>query len=547
MEQLEPKPKDTAQRPTPVSESSPSNKKPTVIDVKFSLTKRNKILLGAGGLLALLIIIFSAIWFTDLKYSVLGVFFKAEAEVIVADSKTLQPIEGAIVTIDNRSEKTDRKGQVHLTNITLGRKRLKVTKEAYKNFERAEVIFIGLNKLKPVSLEGAGIPASFVVINKITKLPLVGAQVEVDENKVKTSKDGTAVVNVLPKGEVKAVAKISLSGYNSETTEFVVKEGGAPLNIELVPTGKNYFLSNRRGKIDLYESSLDGSGQKVILKATGNEESNTSINISPDNNWIALLSTRDGIKGSSGNLIPVLYLVNTKTRTLSKISSDPSITISGWLGDYLIYITNNGKYDETRKDNLISYNAATKGKVVLVSTKDNISPYLLSSSVIYSLPSKEAPVYGMFNVKPDGSSKKTIIKETVYSVYTPNNYSIVFQSADTNKWYSYNLNVGKLESLSSKPAGLKSLTLVSSPDDKRTAFTESRDGKRELYIADGQGNNEKKLTSIGSATYPIRWAGDSYIIFRSTTNEETADYIVGLAGGDLLKITDVYSPSYYGY
>lgn len=521
--------------------------KPTTL--KFTLTKKRKIILAAIGALLLILASFLVIWFTDLKYSVFGVFFNAQVEVVVADSKTLQPIEGAEVKIDNKVEKTDESGKATLSDITLGKQKLTITKEAYKNFERNEAIFIGVNKLEPVVLEGAGIAISFVVKNKITNDPLEGAKIEVNKNAAKTAKDGTVVLNVLPTGDVKAVAKISKNGFINSSLEFRVVQNIEPISTSLIPEGKNYFLSNRSGKINLYESYLDGTKQKVLLAATGNEESNTRINVSPNNKWVALLSTREAIKGSSGNFIPVLYILNPKDKSLLKISSQVTIQIVGWVGDSLIYFTSNGKYGSEGKTHIASYNMSSKKKVILLTTSGFISsPQIVGSNILYSLPDKSKEKYGLFITNVDGNNQKTVLKQTVYTFIKTSTSEFVFKTADTNKWYSYNTSNKQLKKLSSKPPGLKDRYFVPSPKNKYTAFAENRDGKNELYLASSQGKNEKKLTSIGSVSRPIRWVGNEYIIFRSSKTEETADYIIGRSGGTPIKIVDIYNaPTYPSY
>jgi hypothetical protein len=527
------------------SQKNPIAEKPTVVDLKFTLTKRKKITIALAGILSLLLVSSLAIWFTDLKYTVFGLFTKASAEVVVADSKTLQPIKEATVSIDDMVVKTDEEGKATLSDLSLGRKKLTVTKEAYKNFERDEVIFIGVNKLEPVVLEGAGIAISFVVKNKITDSPIEGVEIKVKKNSAKTAKDGTAVLNILPTGGVKSVAKISKNGFIDTSLEFMVEKTTKPLAVKLTPAGKNYFLSNRRGKIDLFKSNLDGTKQSIILEATGNEEINTSILTSPNNKWVALLSTREAVKGASGDNIPILYMINPSDKSSQRISSEIGTSIIGWVNDYLIYSTHSGNYDNP-EGKIVSFNVSSKTKVVLEEFQGytgNIQ--LFENRVVYSLPDKTFEKYGLFIRNPDGSNHETVLTETVYTTYKTSASSIVFQSDKSKKWYSYDADSKQLKKLSSKPPSLKNKKIIFSPSKQYTAFIENRDGKNELFLADSAGENEKKLTSIGSASDPIRWVGDDYIIFSSSKNNETADYIVGRAGGKPQKVVDIYVPPPY--
>lgn len=525
---------------------TPPKEKPTVVDVKFTLTKKKKIILAACGVLILILAAFSAIWFTDLKYQVFGAFFKASTQIIVTDSKTSQPIEGATVKLDDQSRKTDKQGKVTLQNIHFGKQTLEVTKEAYKDFERGEVIFFGSNELGPVKLEGAGIPISFIVKNSITGLPVQGAIITVSKNSVKTSSLGTAIVNVLPGGGVKGAAKITKDSFISGSLSFSVVQTTTPYSITLTPEGKTYFLSNRSGKIDLYESNLDGTEQKVILHATGSEEEyTTGINISPDNKWIAFTSSRDGARGTDGNLLPYLYLISTETKSFSKINGDQNITVYGWVDNYLIFSTSNGKYGAGGNAKLLSYDTSSKKQTELVNTTSLQFVNPVGGVIFYGLP-ESSPDVGLFKISPDGSGKKQIKNVLIYYAYETSKTAITF-SDSSNNYYSYDLASDTLTKLDGKPASLKDKDYIYSGTKLKTAFVDFRDGKNDLFVADSQGANEKQLTTIGSVTYPVRWIGDEYIIFRVSRTGENADYVIGVAGGDAKKIVDVFEMQGYGY
>lgn len=497
------------------------------------------------GLFFILSAAAAAALFTDLKYPLLGVIFKGEAEVVVADSKTLQPIEGAKVTLgEGREFPTDALGKVKFSNLTLGVKKLQVTKTAYEDFEREEAIFIGLNKLAPVLMEGTGVSLTFLVEDKITDLPIAEAKVEIGESSSRTASDGTAVVNVLPTGGVRVTARIAKDNFLDAAIEVVVEANIQPHKIKLTPLGKNYFLSNRSGKIDLYQSNLDGSDQQIVLEATGKERSDIGFVASPDSKWIAITSTRDGLRDAAGNLIDILYVVDAASKSLSKISTGQRPRIIGWVDGNLAYSSDNGEAYPNRVEKLSFYSPTTK------QIKDVATSYYVYSSVIlgefllYSLPDPTVEEYGLFVVGP-GQSVKKVLAEEIYGVYRSSGKSIVFYSSTSAKWYRYELDLGKMGELPGEPSSIKDTEFVFSPDKSKTAFIDNRDGKNDLFLADNLGGNEKKWTSLGVVYHPLKWINEDYIIFRVVKPGETADYIVGTReGGKTAKIVDVYSSGF---
>lgn len=471
----------------------------------------------------------------------LNLFGKATVEVIVADQTTLQPIEGAKVTLENNSQETDGDGKTIFKNVRTGKKEITVAKQAYATLSLEEKILSGYNKLEPITIEGNGIALVVTVKNKVGQLPVVGAQVVIGQNQSFSDNNGKAIVNIPHIGAPTVTAQVTKRGFIAYTGKLNVESGSVPQLVTLVPAGKNYFLSNRSGKIDLYESNLDGSEQKVILAATGSEDTNTAIYISPDNKWIALLSTREGIRDVVGNLAPYLYMINTENNSFSKVATDQIASVIGWAGSRLVYNSyqdvNGQREIKTTSLDPVSANQITLATFISYSGSINI----VGSNIIYSKPDKTKEEFGLFLASTAGGAKQTILTETVYSIYQTAIDTIVFQSQDSNGWHSYNLNSQALTTLSGKPANLKHLRFIASPSKSNFAYVDNRDGKNDLFIKNAQ---DQRLTSVGAVSEPVRWIDEKDLIFRVIRPNETADYIISTDGGEPLKIVDVLSGFY---
>ncbi|MBI3984143.1 hypothetical protein HY346_02475 [Candidatus Microgenomates bacterium] len=113
-------------------------------------------------------------------------------------------------------------------------------------------------------------------------------------------------------------------------------------------------------------------------------------------------------------------------------------------------------------------------------------------------------------------------------------------------WYKYDLATNKFTKQSGEPADQTERRVVLSEDGKQVVWIEDRDGKATLFVSDADGSDQKTLASLGALQYPVRWLGSQYVIFRVRNSEESADYVVALAGGDAQKVADVFDQVYYG-
>jgi hypothetical protein len=70
-------------------------------------------------------------------------------------------------------------------------------------------------------------------------------------------------------------------------------------------------------------------------------------------------------------------------------------------------------------------------------------------------------------------------------------------------------------------------------------WVDVRDGKGVLlsYRLDDKKEAAVKITS--GLMDPVYWINDSQVVYRVTTSQETADYVVSLDGGEAQKIADV--------
>lgn len=502
------------------------------------LSRRQKIWFS---LLIIVVAGIATVALTDLRYRLLGLFLKGQVQVSVVDSTTSKPLAGVQATIAQTQATSDSKGNIVLNRVQLGRHPLTLAKPGYQSFTDTVAVFIGHNNFGQVRLVSVGIPVSFKVTESIGNQPLVGATVSSGSDNELSAADGTVSLN-LPPGD-QAQATVSLKGFTPQTLNVKLPPRGV-VAVKLVPSVKDYFLSNRSGRMDLYQSNVDGSNQSILLAGTGKENSSTSILTSDDASIIALLSSREGQHTPGGDLLPMLYLVNPSSAQLTKISSDVGIALIGWVDHTLIYSTY-----ASGTSRVLSYNANNGQTLQLAAAPNFAATELLDGRFYYSVDDVGGEI-GLYTILPNGADKRHIFDQPANLTRTARSV-ITFSSSDNSvtSWYTYDdTGSGKLTKLAGEPPLVEDRYLALNASGDQGAVVLVRDGRQEIYLTDSNGQNEKRLTTIGSVQFVQRWIDDNYLIFRVSNPTETADYIVNVTGGPAVKISDVYSGgSFYGY
>ncbi len=513
--------------------------------------KRSRTIVAAVAVV--LVVAGVVLGFTNLKYPLAGIFWRTTLDVTVTDSSTNQPVPGAAVEFGGAGSTTDKSGRASLTMVKPGRASLRVRKSGYSDAAQQALAPIRRGSPVAVSLRPNGIKVVTTVTNLITGGSVQGAEVKSGEASAITNQAGRAELS-LPANS--AGAKVTLSvtrdGFNQSDFSAGVKSGAAPVAIKLTPEGKVYFQSNRTGRIDIYGSNLDGSGAEVVLAGTGSEDEATGILPNTrDPHTLAIVSSRDGRR--AGGLHHDLFLFNTESNKLTKIEQDVEFTnYRAWIGGTLIYSKSVNIPSFGYCNTIKSYDL-NSGKTTALIEGDGFNngcptvALALSNGFIYSVRgATDDARNGIFLAKLSGAPKRisgtpsdTTVRrarQTLLSEY----YNYNPATGSSSLWDSIDLGSFAVTRLPNGPSIETSRYYNDSPGGDHSEFIEERDGKSELYLTDGNGGNEKKLTSLGSVNQFVQWYGDDYIVFSSTKTDENALYVIGAAGGTPVKVSDFY-------
>ncbi|HSX01205.1 MAG TPA: hypothetical protein VLF67_03090, partial [Candidatus Saccharimonas sp.] len=490
---------------------------------------------------------------TPLRYPVVGLVYHNHGTVTVRDADTQQPLVDAVVSLGGQSVNTDMHGVASFDNLNLGNGTMKVVKAGYKTLTRKQLVPVGAFKATTVLLALDGTALSFSVTDKISGLPLDGATVTVGSTKA-VAKDGGGRI-VLPSGTAKlADGVVSKDNYLDGKLTFDLNKPHDTFKVELVPKGKVYFLSNRSGRIDIYSSNLDGSEAAVALAGTGKETQ--SVGILPNVNHpelLALVSTREG-RVSGGYLQSDLFIYNTDTKQLKKIQENYTYSqFRAWVGDALVYTNPRTEteitwpYSNHTCVDLKAYQLTSQKTTTLYTCGyyQEVTPNVVyGDTLFYSVyGGPDASKAGFYAVRYDGANAKRIDTNPATSLSRQSNDALEAQyysyeyNAPPPVWTTVNLENLSITKLGAAPAIQSYRSYVESASGDHTVFVDQRDGGNNLFLTDGQGQNEQQLTKTGDVGLFVQWIGDDYVVYSS----QSKLYVVGTKGGNPVKITDFYA------
>jgi hypothetical protein len=172
---------------------------------------------------------------------------------------------------------------------------------------------------------------------------------------------------------------------------------------------------------------------------------------------------------------------------------------------------------------------------------------------LYTLSGKNVVIN---SVRPDGSNKKTLksfaTEPGTYfgsaRLYKPQEiYFEVYQKYQRSFWEYESNKFTEDKDLSGDEFYNKYYpTYLLSPSSKNTFWYEPRDGKNTLFVGDASGENGKELLNLSEFT-PYGWMGEDYLLVSKKGSEL---FVIPRSNpSEPMKITDYHKPSgsFYGY
>jgi Tol biopolymer transport system component len=474
------------------------------------------------------------------RYMLLNaVGIRVQASMTIVDSESGRPLKNILVSLQGYEARTNDDGYVSFMELKQGNSTFKVDRKGFAPLEKTLTLGWGTNPLGEQSLLATGARFRFTLKDWLSGAILKDAEATSGEYVGQSDEDGTVE---LVMGEVADDAEIILSakGYRNETRK-VVDVSDEIIEQTMVPSKKHAFVSNRDGKYDLYTIDVDGKNEKLSLGGTGKEREVPYVLPHQNRDIIAYVSSRDGDTNKDGFILDGLFVVDTFTAETYKITRSEQLQVIGWSGNKLIYvaIVEGVSAGNSQRSKIVSYDLDTKERIDLASSNYFNDVKLVDGTVYYAVSSYAVPraQAKLFSVTPDGKDKQTVVDEQVWSIGRAD-FETMFFNTESNEWYEKKLD-GVALKLDTQPVQQESRIYTVSPDGTRAVWVDVRDGKGVLlsYRLDDKKEAAVKITS--GLMDPVYWINDSQVVYRVTTSQETADYVVSLDGGEAQKIADV--------
>ncbi len=492
-------------------------------------------------ILALVLGLAAALVYPDTRYFILNkAGVRASTSLRIVDEQTGQPLKDASVSISGVNEVSDSEGNVSLNEIFLGDQELTVAKPAFAPINKEVTIGWGSNPMDDLGLIATGTKYTFQVKDFLSGQAIDNAEAASGEASAKANETGEIVLVVSEDKKETIKAEISAHGYRTE--EITLKIGDESVKeIVLVPDRKHAFVSNRDGNFDLYKIDIDGKNEEKILDGTNNERENElAILAHPDRDIIAFVSIRSDERTNDGEPLSSLNIINLNNNEIEEAGDSARVQLVDFIDNKLVYIKTqpNTSSENKRLHRLMSYDLDSKTAQELAST-NYFNDVLAANGAVYYSPAeyKVNGSVGFYRIYPDGTGRVTILAEEAWNLFRVGYDKI--NVAISDEWYQYDINTTQLNQLNGSPPTLKSRIYTSSPDGKRAAWTDIRDGKGVLIIYDNETGEDKVVQRQSGLVNPVVWIDNDHIVYRVATGSETADYTVSISGGEPKKIIDV--------
>lgn len=469
---------------------------------------------------------------------------RSTASLRILDQSTQQPLKGVKITLANVTAVSDQDGNASFSGLRLGQTNLSIEKRAFAPVDKPLTVGWGSNPLGEFSLAPTGTQYRFIVTDFLSGKPV--AKVEAASN------EATAVSN--EKGEIRLTIDqqddtprdVVLSGQGYRDERFALNlDQKEELALQLVPSRKHVFISNRNGKLDVYKIDIDGKNETLVLPGTGSEREDMVLVSHPNDEAVAVVSTRDNKRNADGFLLSTLTVANLSNQTTKTVVTSERVQIIDWVGSKIVYvqIKDGASGDSPDRHKLMSYDYKSQEFKELAAS-NYFNDVLVAEGKVYVAPSSTysgSTSASLFRIEADGANKQTIINKEVWNIFRTAFDKLTL--AIQQDWYELRIGELKPGKISGPPPSQSSRIYVNSPDNKRSLWVDSRDGKGVLLLYTLEGKKEDTVRTQGGLKLPVRWLTDSTVIYRVNTESETADYALNLDGGEPKKVRDVANTS----
>lgn len=505
----------------------------------FSDPKKRRATIGA----VLLIVVILLVVPTSRYFVLNTIGVRSSASVRVIDEGTQQPLKNVTVTIQGQTATTNDEGKAILSKLKLGKTDVSVERAAFASLTKPYTLGWGSNPLGDVGLTPVGLRYAFNVKDFLSGQPIQKAEALSGAFSAFANEQGEVVLTVDTTEDQDLDVTIKAGGYRDES--FIVKANDNDAKeVKMVPARKHVFVSKRFGKFDVYKIDADGKNEELLLSGSGAEREDMALVGHPDRDIAALVTTRENMHNGDGYLLSTMYVLDVNSGERKSLGRSERFQIIGWVGDRLIYvkITSGGSGENPKRQRIISYDFVNDQSTEIAAS-NYFNDVLVAKDKIYYAPSnayQKGINVGLFVIDADGGNKQVLVENETWNLFRTAYDELTI--AVGKAWYTYKIDGNQAPVvMNGAPANPKSRIYIDNGESSNSLWVDERDGKGVLLaytVASGENQN---LAAQSGLTNPTRWLNNSTVVYRIHNDQETADYVVSLRGGEHKKLIDVTS------
>ncbi|MEI7632172.1 MAG: hypothetical protein WCJ60_02520 [bacterium] len=474
------------------------------------------------------------------RYAVLNSLgIRAKSSMTIVNEESQQPLKNVEVTMSGQSLLTDENGIVNFSKLKLGKNSYKVSKRGYSLLERTKVLGWGSNPIGQISIKATGNKFNFVVNDFLSNKAVLGAEAVSGDFNAVSDKNGNISLAVDQNVDKDVEVIIKAAGYREEKLTVKISDL-TKKTVSLVPSKKHVFVSKRSGKYDVYKIDADGKNESLLLAATGAEREDMIILPHPTTNFVAIVSSRDGVRNKDGYLMSGLFIVNVATGESVKVTQSERIQLVDWVSDRVVFIAvkEGASAANASRSKLLSFEIGQPGAKELSSANYFNDAVVFRGSVYYAPSSYAIPVANVkfYKVNADGSNLTVVLDKEVWNVFR-SDYDTLYLSVQQD-WYELK-TTGSATKLANSPTNPRSRMYKDSPDKNKGLWVDSRDGKGVLLAYNQTTKKDDIIETKSGLNAPAYWLNDTTVVYRVMDGREVADYVKSTDGGEAKKLRDV--------
>lgn len=463
---------------------------------------------------------------------------RASASVAAVDDLTKTPLKNVRFSIGGKSAQTDATGRAVVRGLRLGPTHMTITQIGFAAVDQSVVVGWGSNPLGTFSLKATGVRYTLNMRDYLTGKPLAGVEARSGDAVAQSDQNGKLVLTLASAAAAVDPVTLQYGGYR--TDQVTLKDPTQPMTVTMVVAKKTVYMSKESGKYDIYKADLDGQNKQLLVAATGSENSNNSLVMSPDNAYAALVSTRDNQRDAGGYLLSSLALITVADGSVTTITQGEQLQLIDWIGTRLIY------EKVAANTTLTAYNTADGSRVQLAAAAHISVVFSAQGSIYYGVGADSADASAhpaFYKINPDGNGRATVLDTEIWSGQRVGYNTLDLQTAASG-WYAFDVISNRGTAIDTATSYTNRLYVENAPGTK-SLWVDTRGGQGVLVVRDVNANKESDKITQDGLTYPLHWISDDVVTYRVVIGNDVADYVLSLSGGPPHKIADVTNT--YGF